>query len=173
MGWAASSAARDLQPITVQALVPKPFPPPPPPPPAFVGPEPRFVPAAKVTDLTGPERSTAYGIGGTDLGAPALTPDGRLLLVFGDTFDQYKAGGPGWRAPTALFADPDSLTRGLRWTGAAPGADGSSTRAGQLVPQPHNTRIRGFHVSTRLPSDVVRIGDVLYLQVMGCQGLGT
>jgi hypothetical protein len=164
-------AARGCQPVVDQAPAPKPSPPPPPPPPS-TGPAPRSVPAVKVTDLTGPGCSEFWGIGGTDLGAPTLTEDGRLLLVFGDTFDQFEAGGPGWRSPTALFADPDSLTRGLRWTGAAPGADGSDTRAGQLVPQPHNTRIRGFHVTTQLPSDVVRLGDVLYLQVMGCQGLG-
>lgn len=171
IGWATPGAALGRQPVVDQPTAPKPSPPPPPPPPA-TGPAPRFVPAVKVCDLTGPECSTACGIGGTDLGAPTLTPDGRLMLVFGDTFDEFKAGGPGWRTPTALFADPDSLTRGLRWTGAAVGVDGSDTRAGQLVPQPHNTRVRGFPVSTQLPSDVVRLGDVLYLQVMGCHGLG-
>lgn len=144
----------------------------PPTPPLESGPAPAFVPATKITDLTGPGHSTAYGIGGTDLGVPTPTPSGRLLLVFGDTFDHFQAGGPGWRAPTALFADPDSLTRGLRWTGAAAGINGSDGRAGQLVPQPHNTRIRGFPISTQLPSDVLRLGDVLYLQVMGCHGLG-
>ena len=28
-------------------------------------------------------------------------------------------GGRGWRAPVVLFADPDSVADGLRWTGSA------------------------------------------------------
>lgn len=128
--------------------------------------------AAKVSDLTGPGHSTDYGIGGTDLGVPTVTGDGRVLLVFGDTFEEAAAGGPGWRAPTALYADPASLTGGLRWTGAASGSSGAAHYAGQLVPQPHDSTIRGFAVSTQLPSDVVALGDTLYLQVMACHGLG-
>ncbi|GAA4769490.1 hypothetical protein GCM10023199_58020 [Actinomycetospora chibensis] len=109
LGRVARSPAFGRQPEVDQA--PRPSPPPPLPPPP-TGPSPRFVPAAKVTDLTGPERSTSYGIGGTDLGMPTLTADGRLLLVFGDTFDQFRAGGPGWRAPTALFEPPTCIAPG-------------------------------------------------------------
>ena len=42
----------------------------------------------KIADLTGPGHTDAYGVGGTDLGIVTTAPDGRLLAVFGDTFDR-------------------------------------------------------------------------------------
>ena len=73
----------------------------------------------KLRDLTGPGHTDAYGIGGTDLGAAATAPDGRIVAVFGDTFEHAGVGGRGWRSPVVLFADPASVTSGLRWTGSA------------------------------------------------------
>ena len=38
--------------------------------------------ARKITDLTGPGHTDRFAIGGTDLGATAVAPDGRLVSVF-------------------------------------------------------------------------------------------
>ena len=51
--------------------------------------------ARKVTDLTGPGHTDRFGIGGTDLGATAVAPDGRLVSVFGDTFAERHRRRPG------------------------------------------------------------------------------
>jgi len=68
--------------------------------------------ARKITDLTGPGHTDRFAIGGTDLGATAVAPDGRLVSVFGDTFAGATVGGPGWRAPVVLFADPEGIGEG-------------------------------------------------------------
>lgn len=128
--------------------------------------------ATKIADLTGPGHTDRFGVGGTDLGATALAPDGRLVSVFGDTFDGPHAGGPGWRSPVVLFADPTTLSTGLRWTGCA----GRRGRAEQVVRYRHDlVRRDGWRlrrVSTVLPTDVLTVGDTMYLHVMVCRGLG-
>lgn len=123
----------------------------------------------KIATLTGPGRTDGYGVGGTDLGVVATAPDGRLVAVFGDTFDQATVGGPGWRSPVVLFADPSSVVGGLRWTGS--GGD-NADYACHLVNYPKTRFLRRPLVSTILPTDVITIGNTMYLHVMACQGLG-
>ncbi|MBW0118714.1 DUF4185 domain-containing protein [Pseudonocardia abyssalis] len=129
-------------------------------------------PAYKVTDLTGPGHTDAFGIGGTDLGATTTAPDGRLVSVFGDTFASPRAGGRGWRSPVVLFGDPASVPTGLRWTGSA----GRGPRARQVVRYVHQVprwfARRPRRVTTVLPTDVITIGDTMYLHVMVCRELG-
>ena len=61
-------------------------------------------------------------------------------------------GGRGWRAPVVLFADPESVPTGLRWTGSA----GPGGYAHQVVrlPAPRG-RWDGCHVVTVLPTDLL------------------
>jgi hypothetical protein len=129
--------------------------------------------ATKITDLTGPGFTDRFGIGGTDLGATTTAPDGRLVSVFGDTFAAPRAGGRGWRSPVVLFGDPASVPTGIRWTGSA----GRGRRARQVVRYLHQfpRRYAGawWRVTTVLPTDVIAIGDTLYLHVMVCRELGT
>jgi hypothetical protein len=55
---------------------------------------------AKVADLTGPGSSAKkFGVGGTDLGIAVALADGRTGFIFGDTFDECRAGGPGLAKP--------------------------------------------------------------------------
>ncbi|MBE9376616.1 DUF4185 domain-containing protein [Saccharopolyspora sp. HNM0983] len=122
----------------------------------------------KVTDLTGPGLTERFGIGGTDLGAVATAPDGRLVAVFGDTFERAGIGGPGWRSPVVLFADPSGIGSGLRWTGAA----GRGDYAEQILPYQHDTVIHGKHVSTVIPTDLITVGGAMFLHVMVCAGIG-
>lgn len=128
--------------------------------------------ARKVKDLTGPGHTDRFGVGGTDLGAAALAPDGRLVAVFGDTFARSRVGGPGWRSPVVLFGDPTTVARGLVWTGAA----GLGDHADQVVRYRHHgvrrwgRRVR--RVTTVLPTDLITLGDEMFLHVMVCRELG-
>lgn len=128
--------------------------------------------AYKVCDLTGPGHTDAFGIGGTDLGTTTAAPDGRLVSVFGDTFAAPRAGGRGWRSPVVLFGDPASVPTGVRWTGSA----GRGPRARQVVRYVHQFPRwfdrRPRRVTTVLPTDVITVGDTLYLHVMVCRELG-
>ncbi len=133
--------------------------------------------ASKVADLTGPGITDGLGIGGTDLGATTTAPDGRLVSVFGDTFASPRAGGRGWRSPVVLFGDPASVPDGLRFTGSAGRRRvlrrGWARQAVRYVHQtPRRFGGRWHRVTTVLPTDVIRIGDVLYLHVMVCRELG-
>ena len=76
-----------------------------------------------------------------------------------------------------LFGDPDSVRSGLRWTGAA---GPSRDYADQVVSYRHNARIGGrlggliggTRITTQLPTDLITVGDTMYLHVMACEGLG-
>lgn len=129
-------------------------------------------PATKLRNLTGPGLTSRFDIGGTDLGATVTAPDGRLLSVFGDTFAAAGVGGAGWRAPVVLFADPESVTNGLEWTGSA----GRGERARQVVRYIHHGArrwgLRWRRVTTVLPTDLITVGDTVYLHVMVCRELG-
>lgn len=124
--------------------------------------------ASKIKDLTGPGHTERFGIGGTDLGATVAAPDGRLVSVFGDTFERAGVGGPGWRSPVVLFGDPATVDTGIEWTGSA----GPGDYAHQVLDYRHNSIINGRKVTTILPTDVITVGDELYLHVMVCEGLG-
>jgi hypothetical protein len=121
--------------------------------------------AYKISDLTGPGHTDHVGIGGTDLGVSTLAPDGALVAAFGDTFDGAGVGGPGWRSPVVLRGDAPSVPSGLRWTG-----DGY---AEQAVRYRHGGRIAGERITTVLPTDVITVGDTMYLHVMACSDVGT
>lgn len=117
----------------------------------------------RLATLTGPGITTRFRMEATDLGIPAVAPDGRILLIFGDTFEGAKVGAGFWRSPVGLYADPNvKLKKGLRWTGAVGGEI-----AEQLVEYSHDGPL-----STILPADVITIGDTMYLWVMLNAGLG-
>jgi len=124
--------------------------------------------ASKIRDLTGPGRTDRFGVGGTDLGVTVAAPDGRLVSVFGDTFEKAGVGGAGWRSPVVLFSDPATAGTGIEWTGAA----GPDDYAHQVLPYRHGSIIDGRTVTTILPTDIITIGDEMYLHVMVCEGLG-
>ncbi|MGV9455031.1 DUF4185 domain-containing protein [Streptomyces sp. NPDC003635] len=118
---------------------------------------------SKVADLTGPGLTTRFRMEATDLGVPARTPDGRLLFVFGDTFEEGRVGGGWWRSPVALYGRFDGPDRPVAWTGAVGGR-----QARQLWPYAHDNP----EYSTVLPSDVITLGDCMYLHAMVNKGLG-
>ncbi|MEU9191299.1 DUF4185 domain-containing protein [Streptomyces sp. NPDC048484] len=121
------------------------------------------VQVTKVGDLTGPGITTRFRMEATDLGIPARSPDGRLLFVFGDTFEGASVGGGWWRSPVALHGNTAHLGGTVTWTGAVGGE-----HAQQLWNYEHDNPV----FSTVLPSDVITIGNTMYLHIMVNKGLG-
>ena len=118
----------------------------------------------RLRTVTGPGITTRFRMDATDLGAPAVTPDGRILVVFGDTFEEAAVGGGWWRAPVGLYANPRRrLETGLSWTSAVGGET-----AEELVEYAHDSD----PVSTILPGDVLTVGGTMYLWVMVNHGFG-
>ncbi|MBQ1083226.1 DUF4185 domain-containing protein [Nocardiopsis sp. B62] len=131
---------------------------------AAAGPAPREgLEVTKVGDLTGPGLTTRFRMEATDLGIPVRTPDGRTLFVFGDSFEDAVVGGGWWRSPTALYSTTTDLEAGVEWSGAVGGE-----AAEQLWDYDHDNPV----FTTVLPSDVITIGDTMYLHAMVNKGLG-
>ncbi|MFI5732858.1 DUF4185 domain-containing protein [Kribbella sp. NPDC051587] len=124
---------------------------------------PQAITVNKVKDLTGPGLTDRFRMAATDLGIPARAPDGRMVFVFGDTFEEARVGGGWWRSPVALWSNTTDLAGGVTWSGAVGGA-----AAQQLWDYPHDNPT----FSTVLPSDVITIGGSMYLHVMVNKGLG-
>jgi hypothetical protein len=118
----------------------------------------------KIKDLTGPGTSSeTFGVGGTDLGIPVRQPNGKLAFIFGDTWQTDGIGGTGWRSPVLLRSEFGNLGGGITFTGAAGGK-----YAKQILNYQHNTA----QWSTWLPSDVITIGNRMYLHFIVNKGLG-
>ncbi|HVX43419.1 MAG TPA: DUF4185 domain-containing protein [Mycobacteriales bacterium] len=112
----------------------------------------------KIRNLTGPVETGPFSAPWTDLGIPALCPNGTMLFVCGDTFSGDSVPGTDWRAPVGLrsgSADLNSLT-----------IDGSvgGAHANGLVPEPHDPVGNGY--TTAIPSDVFTVGDTMYMHLM-------
>jgi hypothetical protein len=121
------------------------------------------VSVTKIADLTGPGLTTRFRMEATDLGIPVRTPDGRLMFVFGDTFEDACVGCGWWRSPVALYSNTSNLNGGVQWSSAYGG-----DTAQQLWYYEHNNP----EFSTVLPSDVITIGGTMYLHAMVNKGLG-
>jgi hypothetical protein len=120
-------------------------------------------------DITGPAITDGWGVTGTDLGVSALAPDGKLVSVFGDTFSGNSVGQGDWRAPVALIGTGDARTR-IQYQAAA-GA--KPDYAQQLWAYVHDCEpwSRGG-ISTVIPSDLLVIGQTMYLHAIVNRGFG-
>jgi hypothetical protein len=66
-----------------------------------------------VERISGADRSTFTkgGVAGTDLGIPFVLENGTSIgYLFGDSFDQQQAGGPGWRSPVGFRSTVNPTT---------------------------------------------------------------
>ena len=122
-----------------------------------------------VGDITGPGISDTWGVTATDLGVSAVAPNGKLVSVFGDTFSGGSVGQGDWRAPVALIGTGDTNTR-IQYDSAA-GED--SGYAQQLWAYDHDSPPwnRGG-ISTVIPSDLLVIGQTMYLHAIVNRGFG-
>ncbi|AKL88326.1 endolysin [Gordonia phage GMA6] len=125
--------------------------------------------AVKVSDLTGDGLSDRFGMRATDLGAMIEAPNGKLVAVFGDTWKD-RVGGIDWRAPVILIGSKGA-NGVIQWERAG-GSDPNYAR--QLWAYTHDSPpwTKGG-ISTVLPSDLLRIGNTLYLHVMVNKGFPT
>lgn len=118
----------------------------------------------KIKDLTGTKTSSGqFGVGGTDLGIAVRQPNGKIAYIFGDTFGGDGVGTGDWRSPVLLRSEPGNLEAGITFTGAAGGQ-----HAKQILDYAHDTN----QWSTWLPSDVITIGQRMYLHYIVNKGLG-
>ncbi|MDL9937227.1 DUF4185 domain-containing protein [Gordonia sp. ABSL1-1] len=121
----------------------------------------------KVANLTGPKITSRFGVGAADLGAMVEAANGEIIAVFGDTFRDARVGSADWRSPVILIGHRDDAGRVLfdRAGGPDPGY------ARQLWPYVHDTSPwRGGGFSTVIPSDLLRVGDDLFLHAMVIRG---
>lgn len=123
-----------------------------------INPGPPVNDARKIRDVTGVGLTDRFGMTATDLGVMTRTRSGRLLAIFGDTFQGERPGSNDWRAPVGLISDTKNLDDGIVWTQAA-GPEPSYAR--QLWYYPHV--LPGGQRTTVLPSDVMTIGETVYL----------
>ena len=123
----------------------------------------------KVKDLTGPGLTDQFGVTATDLGASVRAADGNLVSVFGDTFSGNRVGSGDWRSPVILIGTGDA-THGVVYTHAG-GVDPRYARQLWHYRHRHNPGLLRRGISTVIPSDLLRVGDSLYLHAMVNQGL--
>jgi hypothetical protein len=122
-----------------------------------------------VGDMTGPGITDTWGVTCTDLGVSAVAPNGQLVSVFGDTFSGTSVGQGDWRAPVALIGagDANNQIQYKRAGGANP------SYAQQLWAYVHdNPPWNQGGISTVIPSDVLVIGQTLYLHAIVNRGFG-
>jgi hypothetical protein len=128
-------------------------------------------PEGKMADLTGPGITSQFGMASTDLGVCIVAPNGKLVSVFGDTWSGNRVGEGDWRSPVALIGSGDANTP-IKYEHAA---GGDPNYARQLWPYIHDNPGTGWSkggVSTMIPSDLLRVGDTLYLHAMANRGFG-
>jgi hypothetical protein len=122
-----------------------------------------------IGDLTGPGITDKWGVTCTDLGVCAVAPNGKLVSVFGDTFSGLAVGQGDWRAPVALIGSGDTNNR-IRFENAG-GAD--PDYAQQLWPYVHDgAPWNQGGISTVIPSDVLVVGQTMYLHAIVNRGFG-
>jgi hypothetical protein len=125
----------------------------------------------KLADITGPGRTDQWGVNCADLGASVIAPDGSLVSVFGDTFSGEVVGQGDWRSPVILIGTGDAC-RPITYHRAG-GADPEFAQ--QLWRYQHRTGTKGRPlrgISTVIPSDLLRVGDALYLHAIVNRGFG-
>lgn len=124
----------------------------------------------KVKDVTGPGLTDAWGVTCTDLGASVRAPDGSLVSVFGDTFSGNRVGVGEWRSPVILIGTGDA-THDIVYRRAG----GPDPRYARQLWRYRHTPDGGLlrrGISTVIPSDLMRVGDDLYLHAIVNRGFG-
>lgn len=125
----------------------------------------------KAVDLTGPGRTDRFGVTATDLGASVVAPNGKLVSVFGDTFSGPMVGQGDWRSPVALIGSGDADHEIVYERAGGPDPD----YARQLWFYIHDDASSGWShggISTVIPSDLLRVGDSIYLHAIVNHGIG-
>ena len=126
----------------------------------------------KVVDITGPGITERWGVTCTDLGASVIAPNGKLVSVFGDTFAGHKVGEGDWRSPVVLIGRGDADHEIVYERAGGPDPE----YARQLWRSHHDAAASGWRrggISTVIPSDLLRVGESIYLHAIVNKGFGT
>jgi Domain of unknown function (DUF4185) len=126
----------------------------------------------KVVDLTGPGLTDRWGITCADLGASVIAPNGKLVSVFGDTFSGSRVGEGDWRSPVVLIGTGDA-DHEIVYERAG---GGDPDYARQLWHYTHDDAECGWSrsgISTVIPSDLLTVGDSMYLHAIVNRGFGS
>ena len=124
----------------------------------------------KVRDITGPGITDRFGMACTDLGASVLAADGNLVSVFGDTFSGNRVGAGDWRSPVILIGTGDA-THPIEYSRAG-GAEARYARQLWHYRHRNSPGLLRRGISTVIPSDLLRVGDALYLHAIVNRGFG-
>ncbi|GJF18382.1 hypothetical protein NGTWS1803_37490 [Mycolicibacterium cyprinidarum] len=125
----------------------------------------------KVADLTGPGITEQWGVTCTDLGASVIAPNGKLVSVFGDTFSGRRVGEGDWRSPVVLIGRGDADHQIVYERAGGP----DPNYARQLWRYHHDSGDTGWRrggISTVIPSDLLRVGESIYLHAIVNRGFG-
>jgi hypothetical protein len=125
----------------------------------------------KLADITGPGITDRWGVTCADLGASVIAPNGTLVSVFGDTFSGNRVGEGDWRSPVILIGTGDAC-HPITYHRAG---GGNPDFAQQLWRYEHRTGRSGRPrrgISTVIPSDLLRVGESLYLHAIVNRGVG-
>jgi Domain of unknown function (DUF4185) len=127
---------------------------------------------SKVVNLTGPRLTDRWGITCADLGASVIAPNGKLVSVFGDTFSGSRVGEGDWRSPVVLIGTGDA-NHEIVYERAG-GSDPDYAR--QLWHYVHDDaacRWSRSGISTVIPSDLLTVGETMYLHAIVNRGFGS
>ena len=125
----------------------------------------------KVADITVPGITDRWGVTCADLGASVIAPNGTLVSVFGDTFSGNRVGEGDWRSPVILIGTGDA-SHPITYHRAG---GGNPDFAQQLWHYKHRAGGSGRPrrgISTVIPSDLLRVGESLYLHASVNRGFG-
>ncbi|GFG58599.1 hypothetical protein MMUR_27350 [Mycolicibacterium murale] len=125
----------------------------------------------KLADVTGPGLTDRWGAAATDLGASIEAPDGNLVSVFGDTFSGDRVGVGDWRSPVVLIGTGDAR-RPVRYHRAGGPDAGYARQLWHYIHDDTAPRWTKGGISTVIPSDLLRVGDTLYLHAIVNRGFG-
>lgn len=124
----------------------------------------------KVRDITGPGITDRFGMACTDLGASVRAADGNLVSVFGDTFSGSRVGVGDWRSPVILIGTGDA-THPIVYRRAG-GTEAHYARQLWHYRHRNSPGLLRRGISTVIPSDLLRVGDTLYLHAIVNRGFG-
>lgn len=129
-----------------------------------------------IEKITGPDSlnedlCSAHGVGGTDLGIPFELPDGRMMLLYGDTFSGQNMQGI-WHSNFMAITSDDKLSDGLTFDELVYNED-----TNQVIPfaegrhQGGNEFDKNVEV-TKIPTGGISIGDDAYIFYMSIRYWG-
>lgn len=122
-------------------------------------------------DSTNEELCTNAGQGGTDLGIPFELPDGRTMLLYGDTFSSAPMSG-FWNSNFMAITSDEDLTDGLQFDELVTNdANGMILPFAQGAHQGGNETDKSVEV-TKIPTGGISIGNDVYIFYMSIRYWG-